>query len=170
MQSLRYGLGDYECHECAAIFALKCLYSSNHRDVIFFLPYSYAYWNNGRQFRKFRAYQDSTVRPVYSENSTPFHSSPVSLSCQQKNDWRIFTRGSSGDHFQGYCVVRESKKITVDFRDWLCEIVNLISWRLRSAFGRITLSWSPSTPPFSCAPCNVTKGFDAVRRVDVGPI
>ncbi len=31
MQSLRYGLGDYECHSHAAIFVLKCLYSSNHR-------------------------------------------------------------------------------------------------------------------------------------------
>ena len=31
MQSLRYGLGDYECHMHAAIFAFKCLYGSNHR-------------------------------------------------------------------------------------------------------------------------------------------
>ncbi len=36
MQSLRYGLGDYECHACVANFVLKCLYSSNHRnDQIF---------------------------------------------------------------------------------------------------------------------------------------
>ncbi len=39
MQSLRYGLGDYECHACAANFALKCLYSSNHRNVEIFGRY-----------------------------------------------------------------------------------------------------------------------------------
>ena len=31
MQSLRYGLRDYECHAHATIFALKCLYGLNHR-------------------------------------------------------------------------------------------------------------------------------------------
>ena len=41
MQSLRYGLGDYECHACAANFALKCLYSSNHRNVQIFGRYFY---------------------------------------------------------------------------------------------------------------------------------
>ena len=44
MQYLRYGLGDYECHACAAIFALKCLYSSNHRGrrqaPFFLFPFS----------------------------------------------------------------------------------------------------------------------------------
>ncbi len=52
MQSLRYGLGDYECHGCAANFALKCLYSSNHRNVQIF----------GRYFLKFQVAQ--TPSPV----------------------------------------------------------------------------------------------------------
>ncbi len=46
MQSLRYGLGDYECHACAANFALKCLYSSNHRNVQIFGRY-YFFWRGG---------------------------------------------------------------------------------------------------------------------------
>ncbi len=33
MQSLRYGLGDYECHACAANFALKCLYEAGSKSV-----------------------------------------------------------------------------------------------------------------------------------------
>ncbi len=39
MQSLRYGLGDYEYQACAANFAIKCLYSSNHRNVQIFGRY-----------------------------------------------------------------------------------------------------------------------------------